>query len=231
MKYLIVNADDFGASRGINRGIIEAHRRGILTSTSLIVDARWSEEAAVLSRAVPDLSVGLHVHLTTKGQYPTSRPDDNDDCRAELCRQFSRFQELMGRSPTHLDSHHNIHRQPRLLPQFRDLARQYGLPLREHSPVRYFSKFYGQWGGATHLKQISVESLMRMLEIDVQEGITELSCHPGYVDTDFSSGYSAERETEVRTLCDPIIRQVLAEQSIQLVSFHDLVDVLAGLPA
>jgi len=229
MKYLIVNADDFGASRGINRGIIEAHRRGILTSTSLIVDARWSEEAAVLSRAVPDLSVGLHVHLTTKGEYSTSCPDDNDDCRAELYRQFSRFQELMGRSPTHLDSHHNIHRQPRLLPQFLDLARQYGLPLREHSPVRYFSKFYGQWGGETHLKQISVESLMRMLEIDVQEGITELSCHPGYRDTDFSSGYSAERETEVRTLCDPIIGQVLAEQSIQLVSFHDLVDLLPGL--
>ena len=231
MRYLIVNADDFGASRGINRGIVEAHCRGILTSTSLMVDTPWSEEAAMLSRSVPDLSVGLHVHLTTQGKYPTSRPDDNDDCRAELDRQLCRFQELMGRLPTHLDSHHNIHRQPRLLPQFLDLARQYGLPLREHSPVRYFSKFYGQWGGATHLQQISVESLLRMLEIDVQEGITELSCHPGYVDTDFSSGYSAERETEVRTLCDPIVCQALAAQSIQLVSFHDLVDLLPGLSA
>jgi predicted glycoside hydrolase/deacetylase ChbG (UPF0249 family) len=230
MKYLIVNGDDFGASRGINRGIVEAHRRGILTSTSLMVDTPWSEEAALLSRTVPHLSVGLHIHLTTQAKYPTSSPDD-DDCRAELSRQLSRFQELMGRSPTHLDSHHNIHRQPRLLPHFLDLARQYGLPLREHCPVRYFSKFYGQWGGETHLKQISVESLVRMLEIEVQEGITELSCHPGYVDTDFSSRYSAERETEVRTLCDPIIRQVLAEESIQLVSFRDLVDLLAGLPA
>jgi len=230
MKYLIGNADDFGASRGINRGIIEAHCRGILTSTSLIVNARWSEEAAVLSRAVPDLSVGLHVHLATKGEYPTAGPDDNDS-RAELYRQFSRFQELMGRSPTHLDSHHNIHRQPRLLPHFLELARQYGVPLREHSPVRYFSKFYGQWGGETYLNQISVQSLMRMLAIDVQEGITELSCHPGYVDTDFSSGYTVERETEVRTLCDPIIRQVLAEQSIQLISFRNLVDLLAGMPA
>src|SRR5262245_35582819 len=105
MKYLIVNGDDFGASRGINHGIIEAHCCGILTSTSLIVNARWSEEAVVLSRAVPDLSVGLHVHLTTKGEYPTAGHDNNDDSRAELYRQFSRFQELMGRSPTHLDSH------------------------------------------------------------------------------------------------------------------------------
>jgi chitin disaccharide deacetylase len=229
MKYLIVNGDDFGAGRGINRGIIEAHCRGILTSTSLIVNAPWSEAAAALSRTVPDLSVGLHIHLLSAGKNPAAGPDGG--CRAELYRQFSRFQELMDRLPTHLDSHHNMHRDPRLLPDFVDLARQYGLPLREHSPVRYFSKFYGQWAGETHLEQISVESLMRILETQVQEGITELSCHPGYADPDFPSGYSAERETELRTLCDPIIRQVLAERSIQLVSFRDLVDLPAGLPA
>jgi predicted glycoside hydrolase/deacetylase ChbG (UPF0249 family) len=227
MKYLIVNADDFGASHGINRGIIEAHRGGILTSTSLMVDLPGSEEAAVLSRAVPDLSVGLHVHLARQGEQPTSR---SDGCYAELCRQLARFQELIGRAPTHLDSHHNIHRQPELLPHFLGLARQYGLPLREHSAARYVSKFYGQWGGQKHLEQISVESLTRMLEIDIQEGITELSCHPGYIDKDFSSGYSVERETEVRTLCDPIVRQILAEQSIQLASYHDLVEILASLP-
>jgi len=229
MRYLIVNGDDFGASHGINCGIIEAHRGGILTSTSLMVDMPWSEEAAMLSRTVPNLSVGLHVQLTTQAEYPICGPDD--DCRAELSRQLSRFQELMGRSPTHLDSHHNIHRQPWLLPQFRDLARHYGLPLREHCPVRYVSKFYGQWGGATHLEQISVESLLRMLEIDVQEGITELSCHPGYRDPNFLSGYSAARETEVLTLCDPIVGRAVAEQSIQLVSFYDLVDLLPRLSA
>src|SRR5881628_2747539 len=59
MKSLIVNGDDFGASPAINRGIKEAHRRGILTSTSLLVKAEWAEEAAALGRAAPDLSVGL----------------------------------------------------------------------------------------------------------------------------------------------------------------------------
>src|SRR5206468_2523251 len=58
MKYLIVNGDDFGYGRGINRGIVEAHERGILTSTSLMVKTPWSEEAAALSRSMPDLSVG-----------------------------------------------------------------------------------------------------------------------------------------------------------------------------
>ena len=230
MKYLIVNGDDFGASRGINRGIIEAHRHGILTSTSLIVNAPWSEEAALLSCGAPDLSVGLHAHIINWGTESDTNPGD-DSYRAELDRQFCRFQELMGHPPTHLDSHHNVHRDARMLSPFLDLARRYGLPLREHSPVRYFSKFYGQWGGETHLEQISVESLIRMIETGVQDGVTELSCHPGYVDTRFPSGYSAERETELRTLCDPIIRQVLAQWSIQLVSFRHLGNILAGLPA
>src|SRR5947199_9901694 len=60
MKYLIVNGDDFGASPGINRGIMEAHLHGILTSTSLVVKTEWTEEAAALSSAEPELSVGLY---------------------------------------------------------------------------------------------------------------------------------------------------------------------------
>lgn len=226
MKYLIVNGDDFGASRGINRGIIEAHRRGILTSTSLIVNMPWSEEAARLCRALPDLSVGLHVHIMNNGG---AAPTDGDNFRAELDRQFLRFVEVMDRAPTHLDSHHNVHRDPRLLPHFLDLAREHGLALREHSAVRYFSKFYGQWSGETHPEQISVENLTRMLETEIQEGITELSCHPGYVDPDFPSGYATERETEIRTLCDPTLQQVLAERSIQLVNFRDLDNLMMDL--
>lgn len=229
MRYLIVNGDDFGASRGINRGIIEAHRSGILTSTSLIVTTVWSEEAAFLSRQVPTLSIGLHVDLD-HGQELTTSPMDGEGIRAELQRQFFRFQELVGRLPSHLDSHHNVHRDPRLLPHFLDLAREYSLPLREQSPVRYFSKFYGRWGGETHPEQISVESLVRMLETEVREGITELSCHPGYIDSDFASGYSTEREIELRTLCDSRAGQALTQKSIQLVSYHDLGELLASLP-
>ncbi|MEW6232843.1 MAG: ChbG/HpnK family deacetylase [Chloroflexota bacterium] len=229
MKYLIVNGDDFGASHGINRGIIEAHRQGILTSASLIVTTPWSEEAALLSCAAPDLSVGLHIHLVNEGKNRVAAPSA-DNCRTELYHQFFRFQELVGHLPTHLDSHHNVHRDPRLLPHFLELARPYDLPLREHSSVRYFSKFYGQWGGETHLEQIGVESLVRMLETEIQEGITELGCHPGYVDLDFSSGYSDEREIELRTLCDSRTYQALTQRSIQLVNFRDLGNLLPCLP-
>ena len=62
-KHLIVNADDFGQSSGINRGIIEAHEHGIVTSTSLM--SRWpgAVEAAQYARTHPELSVGLHIDL------------------------------------------------------------------------------------------------------------------------------------------------------------------------
>ena len=219
MKYLIVNADDFGASHGINRGIMEAHRRGILTSTSLLVNSVGSREAAELSRKTPGLSVGLHADL--RNEMQASAADLARRLRDELEKQFSRFEELMGRPPTHLDSHHNLHRAPTALPEFLELAAKHGLPLREHSPVRYFSKFYGQWGGETHFEQISVESLRRMLETDIEEGITELSCHPGYLEPNYVTGYGVEREAELRTLCDPIIREVLAACSIRLISYHE----------
>src|SRR5213592_781000 len=191
MKYLIVNGDDFGASPGINRGIMEAHLHGILTSTSLLVKTEWAEEAAVLSSAAPDLSVGLHV-----------------DVRSEL-REHA------------LDSHHNDHRDPRALPHLLELARKHGLPLREHSRVQYFSKFYGQWAGQTHFEQISAEKLTMMIKMEIGDGVTELSCHPGYVDANHPTSYRIEREAELRTLCDPRIRRVLVEQAIRLISYHD----------
>jgi predicted glycoside hydrolase/deacetylase ChbG (UPF0249 family) len=230
MKYLIVNGDDFGAGRGINRGIIEAHRHGILTSTSLMVRMPASEEAALASRHWPALSVGLHVNFTNEQEEPVVDFDDPGRCRAELRRQLGRFQELTGRLPTHLDSHHNVHRDPRLLPLFLDLARHYGLPLRGHSPARYFSSFYGQWDGQTHLEQVSVASLVGMLDTEVREGVTELSCHPGYADSDFPTLYSAEREAELRTLRDPAVRRALEERDIRLVGFRDLGSLPAGAP-
>lgn len=222
MKSLIVNGDDCGASRGVNRGILQAHEHGILTSTSLLVNAPGSEEAGELRRRAPRLSIGLHVDLGDRSQRAGDSPLR---LRRQLDEQLRRFEQLVGRSPTHLDSHHNVHREPELLPGFLEFAREHGLPLREHSPVRYVSKFYGQWGSRTHLEQIGVESLTRMLA-ELGDGISELACHPGFVEADLATGYSVERESEVRTLCDPSLSAVLAASSIRLASYHDLARLL-----
>jgi predicted glycoside hydrolase/deacetylase ChbG (UPF0249 family) len=222
MKRLIVNADDFGAGRGINRGIVEAHRDGILTSASLMVDMPGSEEAARLAAALPRLSVGLHAVLTGEDGAPIVDLDDGKRCRTELHRQVRRFAQLTGGLPTHLDSHHNVHRDPRLLPCFLELAAEYRLPLREHSQARYFPDFYGQWDGEVHLEWIATANLMRMLAVDIGPGVTELSCHPGYMESDFRSSYAVERETELRTLCDPAVRRAIEEQGIELIDFRAL---------
>jgi len=226
VTYLIVNADDFGASTGINRGILEAHRRGILTSTSLMVNMPAAEEAVALSREAPDLSVGLHVNFTNEGGMPVVDLADPDACREELQRQLDEFEKLMSCLPTHLDSHHHVHRRPLLLPLFLDAACRYGLPLREHSPAHYFSKFYAQWGGETHLDWISPANLLLLLKTELREDITELGCHVGYVDRDFHSVYLSEREAELQTLCDPIVRDVLLERGVKLIGFRELFRVL-----
>jgi predicted glycoside hydrolase/deacetylase ChbG (UPF0249 family) len=222
VKTLIVNGDDFGAGRGINRGILEAHRQGILTSASLMVNMPGSEEAARLAADAPELSVGIHVNFTNEGGAPVVDLDDPDACRDELARQIERFQSLLGRPPTHLDSHHNIHRRPLLAPLFVASARRHGLPLREHSGVRYFSSFYAQWGGETHLEQVSLESLQRMLREEIGDGVTELACHPGHPDSDFPSLYAGEREAELRTLCDPGLRAALETLGFRLIGYREL---------
>jgi predicted glycoside hydrolase/deacetylase ChbG (UPF0249 family) len=217
-RYLIVNADDFGASAGVNRGIIEAHAHGIVTSASLMVDMPGARDAAEAMRDLPTLSVGLHAVLTTESAELVIDPAH---CAEELARQFERFQELAGRPPTHLDSHHNIHRDSRLTGCFLELAARHGLPMREHSGIGYHADFYGQWDGETHLEQLSVENLKQVLD-GLPSGVTDLGCHPGYVDAGFSSSYSIERETEVSTLCDPSVRAHLEQAGIRLISFAEL---------
>ena len=227
MRCVVVNGDDLGASPGVNRGIVEAHQRGVLTSTSLMVDMPASREGADLARGLPSLGVGRHAHLSDVGGRVRAGLESSEHCRAVLWRQLERFDELVGRPPTHLDSHHNVHRDPRLLPLFLELADGLRIPLREHSPVRHVGSFYGRWSGESHVEQISVAGLIRLLETETRDGVTEIACHPGYPDPQLRSSYLAEREAEVRTLCDPAVRNFLSARHIRLVDFPEAMDLLA----
>ncbi|TMB15373.1 MAG: ChbG/HpnK family deacetylase [Deltaproteobacteria bacterium] len=222
MKCLIVTGDDFGISRGINRGIVEAHLSGIVTSTSLMVDRPACEEAVALARRCPTLSLGLHLELDAV---------DPELVPTEIGRQHTRFVELVGSAPTHVDTHHDVHRDPRILSPLLAWGRREGVPVRGHSGVRYFSKFYGQWGGESHREQISVEVLLRLLDAEDLEGMTELNCHPGYVEPGFPSSYAAEREVELRTLCDPGLRHAILERGVRLIGFRDLPTLAAPAEA
>lgn len=220
-KLLIVNADDFGASPGTNRGIIESHLRGIVTSTSLLVNAVASAEATEMAELAPELSIGLHADLDGV---------DPGQVAAALERQLDQFETLMGGPPTHLDTHHDTHRNPRAFPAVVEFARRHGLRLRGHARIRVCTKFYGQWGGEAHLEQISVAGLERVLA-DVEDLVAELTCHPGYRDAALRTSYDAEREVEVRTLVDPAARDAVARLGFRLISFHELPGVPARSPA
>lgn len=222
-RRLIVNADDFGASEGINRGIIDAHDQGIVTSASLMVRMPATHHAVRLGRERPKLSIGLHIDLTGEGTPPPADIDDAAACRDEIRAQIEAFAELMLRAPSHLDAHHNIYRRSHLEEVFVEVADDLGLPLREHCRVRYFPDFYGQWDdGETHLEWISPLNLIAMLDHHVGPGVTELSCHPGYVDHALDSPYHTEREVELRTLCHPTVMAHVQKSDIELCNYDDL---------
>jgi predicted glycoside hydrolase/deacetylase ChbG (UPF0249 family) len=220
-RYLIVNADDFGASRGVNRGIIECHTRGVVTSTSFLVTGRAVGEAVALSRDHPALAVGLHWDICGEDEREFDL-DNSAAVRDEFRRQLDAFVDLLGRPPTHVDSHRHLHREENVLPVIRELTAPLGVPLREDGPVQFVGGFYAQWEWqVTNLEYVSVPFLQQLLREEVLPGWTELSCHPGYRSPDYTSVYLAEREAEVRTLTDPRVRQTMEELGIHLASYAD----------
>lgn len=221
---LIVNADDFGASEGINGGIVEAHTAGIVTSTSLMVNGAAAAEAARLAREHRELSVGLHWDLDGEQANLELDVDDPVAVRAELHRQLELFHELVGQPPTHVDSHHHIHRRPEIRAVAQELAAPLGVPLREDGKVTYIGGFYAQWEWqVTDLYHVSPEFLIWILRNEVGEGWTEIGCHPGYVSADFTSVYLTEREVELATLKDPTVREEIRGLGIRLASYRELV--------
>jgi chitin disaccharide deacetylase len=220
-RYLIFNADDFGASKGVNRGIIDCHSRGVLTSASLMVTGRAVDEAVSLSREYPDLAVGLHWDVWGEDE----REFDTQDLAAvrdEFHRQIEAFERLLGRLPTHVDSHRHAHREPHVMPLFREMVAPLGVPLRDDGSVLFVGGFYAQWEWMMpDLRYISVEFLQEMIRRETPPGVTEFSCHPGYAGDEYSAVYLAERETEVATLTDPRIRDTIEAEEIHLISYAE----------
>jgi predicted glycoside hydrolase/deacetylase ChbG (UPF0249 family) len=229
-RSLIVNADDFGQSAGINRGVVRAHEEGIVTSASLMV--RWpaAREAAAYAREHRELSVGLHFDLGEwiyrdgkwEPLYEVEPSRDGDRLLAEVRRQLGAFRSLTGRDPTHLDSHQHVHREEPLRTIMIETAGTLGVPLRSWSSrVSYDGSFYGQTSEGESVPDAITADALVAIFADLPAGVTELGCHPG-LGADFESTYTHGREQEVEALCDPSVRAALEGEGIQLRSFHDL---------
>lgn len=232
-KYLVVNADDFGQSPGINRGVMKAHERGIVTSASLMVRWPGAAEAVEYARSHPELSVGLHLDFgewtfaagAWKPVYEVIPLDDPERAEQEILRQWEAFHRLVGRAPSHLDSHQHLHQRTPILPVVTHLARQGSVPVRgQTAGIRYCGDFYGQSADGKPLAgAVGVEALVKILR-ELPPGWTELGCHPGQ-GNDLETMYGVEREQEMATLCDPAVRAAVEVFGIELRSFCDLVRI------
>lgn len=232
MKHLIVNADDFGLTAGINAGIVQAHLHGIVSSTTLMVHGAAAAEAAAWARAHPSLGVGLHIdlweHVLRDGEWVRTYEHcagDADAVLAEIERQLVRFRSLLGREPDHIDTHQHVHRRHPVGDVVRAVATRHGLALREHAGLRYVGGFYGQDGtGGPYPEGITPQRLMELIDLLPDGEVTELSCHPGQVAADDALGgtmYRIERNTEIATLCDPRVRARVARGDVRLGRFAD----------
>lgn len=207
-RNLIVNADDLGYAQAVNEGIFAAHSDGIVTSTSLMVLRDAAPAAVEALPANPGLAVGLHLErrssfvrdATNKGRTP------GVECR----KQLERFRELVGRDPTHLDSHKHVHESDAEFGAAAEaLAAELGVPLRNRG-IRYERSFYGR-------EAISPAHLRALIEA-LPPGWTEIGCHPAAGPVPLSS-YDAERQIELATLRDPGVKSLLNVSDVQLCSF------------
>jgi chitin disaccharide deacetylase len=218
-RTLIVNADDFGLSSGTNTGIVRAYEHGVVTSASLMVYGEAAPAAASYARADARLSVGLHVDLGEwryrDGAWVTHYERTPAD--EEIPRQLDRFRALVGRDPTHLDSHQHVHRDEPVATLLARLADRLGVPLRGRGPVRYCGGFYGQTATGEPLPEaIGTEALVDLIE-RLPPGVSELGCHPG-LDLELDSPYRLERIREVDALCDPRVGEALERGRVRLAS-------------
>jgi len=228
-RFLVVNADDFGREPGINQGIIEAHERGIVTSASLMV--RWpsARTAADASRSLPNLALGLHIDLgewiSMRGHWIARYEVVDTNVRAavenEVARQLTDFRRLVGRDPTHLDSHQHVHHEEPTRSVMSRMAQQLDIPLRGVTPgIHFCGAFHGQTAEGEPIPNAIILAGLRALLTELPTGWSELGCHPG-VGQDLPPPYQREREDEVAVLCNPSTRAALSAERIRLASFRD----------
>jgi chitin disaccharide deacetylase len=215
---LIVNADDLGYDPEIDRGILEAHARGVVGSATAMVETPFS--AAALAAAPDSLGLGLHVVLTPRLSRAAAA--------ASVRQQISRFEELRGAPPTHLDSHKHAHAAPAVLAAFAEVALERRLPVRSvDAAMRALLRARGVatpdafLGDAALRPGWTEASLLRALE-RLPEGSVEIMVHPGYRPSNVRTSFGAEREIELRALTSPAVRGATIRQGLRVGSYLDL---------
>jgi predicted glycoside hydrolase/deacetylase ChbG (UPF0249 family) len=232
-------------TKGVNLGIIEAYKNGIVTSSTLMTNMIQCEHALNLIKDNPGLGVGIHLVLTAgkpincnvpslvnEDGYFRSMNDliicgEVEDIRKEFISQIEKFHSF-GLKPTHIDSHHHVHGINNIYPIVLELSKQYSIPIRNvknsslselkgfKTTEGFSDKFYGE--------NISIEYLEEILSKAKDYESVELMCHPAYVDYELYniSSYNKERANELFILTSSKIKDFIKYKDIQLISYQNI---------
>lgn len=251
-RLLIVNADDFGLSKGQNYGIAECYRYGVVSSTTALVNAQGIEHAALLRQELPKLGVGLHFTLTmgkplsplpsltrngVLGKWIWQMAQEGElpleEIHTELVAQYQQFITLFGCEPDHIDSHHHVHMLPQIFPIIADFAKQQSIPLRVDRPlaqkegintdgVRSSDGFDSQFYGDNITQALFLAALDNSLKRN--ERSLEIMTHPAFIDNPLrTSGYCFQRLTELEVLTNPTLKDEINNRGYQLATYQDVI--------
>ncbi|MBN8201075.1 chitin disaccharide deacetylase [Bacillus sp. NTK034] len=221
MIKLIVNADDFGYSPGVNYGILHSHLFGIVNSATMMMNMPGTEQALAMARQYPGLRTGVHLvltcgkpllsdlkTLTNKDGYFRSQADldgiSAEELELEWSAQIDRFIGA-GLPPSHLDSHHHVHTREEFLPVVQYLSKKYDLPFRVNGvQVIEGVKSYSHRCLFDFFGDGIQEDFFSRLADKAEDGETvEVMCHPAFADQLLMEGssYNLMRIKELEILC------------------------------
>ena len=249
---LIVNADDFGYDSGINHGILHASQKGIVTSTTLMVNQPYTEQAAELAAQYPQLGVGLHVNLTRGEPISPAKeipsllneagvfwePDgfyqqkvDKYEVEKEIAAQLEKSLGL-GICPTHMDAHHHLQYHPVVLEVLVELAKKHRLPLRhvDEKTCSHFRRegiptpdFFVSSFFGEEATQENLAGILTELNTKSPGSTVEIMCHPGFLNGfKTESSYIDPRQRELEILCSEEIKEIIRSLNIQLINFREI---------
>lgn len=200
MRSLVVNADDFGFTRDVNQGIVEAHRRGILTATTLMARGAAYDDAVRLAHENPTLDVGCHLVLVGDPPYPRTIPRliaaialGRIAIYDELTAQVLRIMDA-GIRPTHLDTHKHTHLLPQVLDAVARISQEFQIPW-----VRRPFDFPGQ-PGERSAKAVWASRAMRLMQARFARILPAHGCRL----TDHFSGFGITGRYDAQNLIELI---------------------------
>jgi chitin disaccharide deacetylase len=234
LRYLIPNADDFGFTRDVNQGIVQAHRQGILTATTLMATGAAFDHAVQLARENPELDIGVHLVLVGSPGFPATLPGllislGRIRIYDEFVRQVRKVVDA-GLQPTHLDTHKHTHLLPQVFNAVARIAEEFHIPWvrRRFGPFRFFPtrrcRSTDHFTGFRLTGRYDAAALAQVIR-RLPQGSTEFMCHPGFCTEELRAARTRLKESrrrELDALTSPEVRSALEESNVKLARYRDL---------